>query len=375
MKVHIAGSAARDCELDLLDAAHAFVKAFTDEIVAVGGGLVLGVGAEPRGDHGRPCIFDWSSIERVAALPDPAPNWPSSQLERFVVVSTQSGLERVPDDRRELWQRFQRRLDVGVTITPPGWRLAAIVRERQVQRGDVLVVVGGGAGVEHLAQSYVSEGKPVIPIAADMGAYSRDGSGGSGFLHAKAISEPESFFQLAPGSGSPAGRLLSLKLDSNSDSSALPKDVARLVSDLRLPNAFYVRLLESSDPEFDDVEEFFRTVVDTVVRNKGFTPDEMGSRTPTTAFMNLDIFRSIHFAGLVIADLTGLRQNCTMELGYALARKRRVIICAKEGTRLPFDPDKLPTYFWSKTTNADDDRIASFERWFDQYLALPPLIE
>jgi hypothetical protein len=89
--------------------------------------------------------------------------------------------------------------------------------------------------------------------------------------------------------------------------------------------------------------------------------------------MNLDIFRSIYHAGAVIVDLTGLRQNCFMELGYALARRRRVIICAKSGTRLPFDSDKLPTHFWNDASFEHDLRIARFGKWFDQYFEMPSL--
>jgi len=369
LKVHIAGSAAVDCDR----AAHALVATLTDGIISAGGGLVLGVGGEPYGEAKVPCIFDWTCLERIAAQPDPAPNWFSLRPERFIAVSTQSGLDSIPDNRRELWRRLQHRSDVGLKIAPPGWRMAGIIRERQVQHGDILVVLGGGAGVEHLAQSYAADGKPVIPIAADIGAHRQDGSGGSRFLHGKALSDPDSFFRISSGTGSSAGRLSSLRLNSFSDTSAIAKDMVRLLTDLQPPKAFYVRLLDGSDPEFGDVEDFFRSVVDPVVQEKGFASDEIGARTPTTAFMNLDIFRSIYHAGAVIVDLTGLRQNCFMELGYALARRRRVIICAKSGTRLPFDSDKLPTHFWNDASFEHDLRIARFGKWFDQYLEMPSL--
>ncbi len=375
LKVHIAGSAAVACDRDSLKAAHALVAALTDGIISAGGGMVLGVGGEPYGEVGEPCIFDWTCLERIAAQPDPAPNWFSLRPERFVAVSTQSGLDDIPGNRRELWERIQSRSDCEIKIAPPGWRMAGIIRERQVQHGDILVVLGGGAGVEHLAQSYAADGKPVIPIAADIGANRQDGSGGSRFLHGKALSDPDSFFRISSGTGSSAGRLSSLKLDPLSDTSATAADLIRLLGDLQHPKAFYVRLLDDSDSELGDVEDFFRSVVDPVVQGRGFAPDEMGTRTPTTAFMNLDIFKSIHYASVVIVDLTGLRVNCFMELGYALARRRRVIICAKTGSRLPFDSDKLPTHFWNDPSIVDHDRIAKFGKWFDRYIELPPLVD
>jgi hypothetical protein len=374
LRVHITGSAARNCAGDLLRSAHSFIAPLADEIISRGGGLILGAGGEPRGKAGEPCIFDWTALAAITSTPDPAPDWPPLRSQRFIVVSTQSGLERIPVAHRDVWERFCIRSDVDVDVAPPGWRMAGIIRDRQVRRGDILVALGGGAGVENLAQSYVAEGKPVIPISTDLGSYSEDGSGGSRMLHVQAVSNPNSFFRLKKGSGSPSGRLLSLKLETKTSARALASDVVRLLSDLQPPTAFYVRLLDTSHADFPDVEEFFRNVVDPVVTKKGYCPDEIGGRPPKAAFINVDIFRSLHVAGLVVVDLTGVRPNCTMELGYALARQKRVIITAREGISLPFDPDKLPTHLW-RTGMSTSDRIASFDRWFDRYYELPPLLE
>ncbi len=150
--------------------------------------------------------------------------------------------------------------------------------------------------------------------------------------------------------------------------------VVDLLTDLRSPTAFYVRLLDTNHSDHSEVEEFFRQVVDCVVSDKGYTPDEMGGRPPAAAFMNVDIFRSLHRAGAVIVDLTGVRPNCMMELGYALGRQKRVIITAREGTSLPFDPDKLPTHLWKPGVEVKD-RIALFDQWFDRYYELPPIID
>jgi hypothetical protein len=82
-----------------------------------------------------------------------------------------------------------------------------------------------------------------------------------------------------------------------------------------------------------------------------------------------EIFNVLDRASLVVADLTGMRTNCLMELGYALGRRRRFVISAHEGTHLGFDHDKLPTYFWcewerprrtSTTTGAAGTPASSF---------------
>ena len=93
---------------------------------------------------------------------------------------------------------------------------------------------------------------------------------------------------------------------------------------------------------------------------------------PRAPFMNVEIFEAIHRAGLVVVDLSDVRPNCMMELGYALARRRSVIISALRGTRLPFDQDKLPTYFWDESEG--DQRIDDYRDWFQRHIDMPQLV-
>ena len=65
------------------------------------------------------------------------------------------------------------------------------------------------------------------------------------------------------------------------------------------------------------------------------------------AFLNVEIFARLHYSELVIVDITGLRPNCFIELGYALGREIPVIVTAQAGTHLPFDQGAIPTYFWA----------------------------
>ncbi|HEY8791316.1 MAG TPA: hypothetical protein VIL96_00345 [Gaiellaceae bacterium] len=374
LRVHITGSAAKDCDPALLRAAHGYVRALAAEIIARGGGFVLGLGPEPLGVNGEPCIFDWTELEAVVAAPDPAPHWPALRPDRFLAVASQRGLEKIPDSRRDVWAKCRARSDFNLEVAPPGWRMAGIIRERQVLRGDVLLVLGGGAGAEHLAELYREEGKPVVPIYAELGALNNDGNGGSRFLHERALADVEKFLRLRDGSGGAAARLTELRLTVTTDTDGLARNTAALLDDLRRRPAFFVRLLATDHPEFDAVERFFRDVVDVVVADRGFTPREMGRGRPETAFMNVEIFEGLHRAGLVVVDLTGVRPNCMMELGYALARNRRVVISAKEGTKLAFDQDKLATYFW-EDSGPPSQRIKAYREWFDRYSELPPVVE
>jgi hypothetical protein len=153
-RVHLTGSAAATCDAALLTRAHAFVSSLATGLAARGAGLVLGGGGEPLSESGLPATFDWTALASVAALPDPAEGWPPRRPRRFVGVASQRGLDRIPAGRHELWEGCCARSDFELVTTPPGWRMAGIIRERQLSHGDILVVLGGGAGVEHLAELY-----------------------------------------------------------------------------------------------------------------------------------------------------------------------------------------------------------------------------
>ena len=251
--------------------------------------------------------------------------------------------------------------------------MGGVIREKQALKGDVLVAIGGGAGVEQLAKIYLDEGKSVIPLQCDLGAIVGDGNGGSSYLHGLALSETSSFFELRDGAGSSTGRLSTLRIAADCEPSAVAEATRSLIVDLSPPRAFYVRLLREDMDEFEPVESFFRGAVDPVVIESGFTPYEVGRHRSQSAFMNVEIFEGLHRAALVVADLTGVRPNCTMELGYALARRRRVVVTAMHGTLLPFDSDKLPTHFWNPEQPEEGLRTA-FQAWLEQHIDMPPLV-
>ena len=373
-RVHIAGSASMEADGKLLARAHEMVGEAVRLIIEAGGGLVAGTGDEPMGKSGQCCIFDWTILEALAGAPDPAPNWPGSPKGRFRVVASQRALEKIPDWRREVWTRIRQRRDFELETTPPGWRMGGTLRALQARRGDILVGLSGGAGSEQLAELYLEDGKPAVPIRCDLGAIVDDGKGGSNYLHDRALNEVDTFFSLRDGVGGAAARLSALRLDRASDPYALAAALVKLLEDLQPPLAFYARVMDRESDPFEAVEHFFRDVVDRVVVEKGFTPHEVGRDPPRAAFMNVEIFEALHRAGLVVVDLTGVRPNCTMELGYALGRRRRVIISAKKGTQLPFDPDKLPTYFWEETATPED-RVNGYLDWFERHIDMPPIVE
>ena len=285
VRVHIAGSAALNADSALLAAAHEFVSALASRLINSGSGLVIGFGDEPLGEEGLPSTFDWTVLEVIAESPCPGPQWPSDQPGRFRAIGSQRALSRIPETRRALWASCLKRTDFEVELSPPGWRMGGVIRATQVRRGDVLVPISGGAGVEQLAELYQDEGKSVVPIRCNLGAISNDGNGGASYLHGLALSEAGSFFQLRDGAGSAIGRLASLSVELDNEPNTVAEAVESLISDLRPPLAFYVRLLASSLNEFEPVEEFFRQVVDPVMTTKGLTPYEVGRDRPIAAFL------------------------------------------------------------------------------------------
>ena len=373
VRVHIAGSAAVDTDGALLSAVHATVRALTRKLIDEGLGLVVGIGGERKGDSGVPCTFDWTVIETIAQAPDPAAGWMLGTEPRFFVVGSLAGFERVPPERRDIWAQCSSRSDVDLVASPPGWRMGGIIRQNQATRADILVAVGGGAGVEHLAQIYVEEGKRVIPISCAMKGLSGDGTGGSQRMHEIALgSEGVEFFRLRDGAGGAAARLGALSIDATCDTDAIASRISELVHDLRPSIAFYVRLLAEDHDRYPAVERFFRRTIDPTVETLGFSPHEVGRGDPLAAFLNVEIFEGIHRAGLVVVDLTGNRPNCLMELGYALARERRLVLSAERGTELPFDSDKLRVFFWDDVPTADEQQ--DYFDWAARFMTIPRIV-
>ena len=280
LRIHIAGSAAVDSDRGLLLAAHNVIRDLVGKLLDAGAGLVTSISSEPLGEEDLPLIFDWTVLEILANTEDPAPSWPGRRSGRFRVVGSQRGLENIPDRRKEIWGLCTARSDFEIETLPPGWRMGGVLRAQQVLHGDVLVVLGGGAGVEHLAELYLDEGKRVIPVRCDLGAITNDGNGGSSYLHDRALHDVDSFFSLADGTGGAAARLSNLQLESNSNISDVTTTLVSLLQDLRPPLAFYVRLLDRKSTAFKPVDSFFRDVVDQVVINEGFEPYEIGRCAP-----------------------------------------------------------------------------------------------
>lgn len=379
-RVQISGSAAFETDQKLTTYAHDLISKIVYTIMAEGGGLVLGAGKEPRpaSDNGIPpsIVFDWTALETAYNYTlDNEYIWPMSYGQPIVVVLSEKSEKEIPDGRRELWDSLLSSNLIRVEYIFAGARSGAMLRERQAQHGDVLITFGGGTGVEHLADLYLTRRRPVIPFDLPLRSSRNDGTGGSPRLAQKLREKPERFIKLKNqfrGNENARSSTISTH-DGRADASLIAGNLKELFGMLARPYVFYTRLLNASHEKFQSVESFFRDVVDPVIEEFGYDRIDMQVDDTEHALINVAVFEDVHYASVVIADLTAERPNCYIELGYALGNQTRVIATAEMGTNLPFDVAAVPCYFW-ESLQPLEQRRKSFTDWWRKNVDRPPII-
>ncbi len=380
-RVQIAGSANGKTDPALISYAHEIVSKIVKGVMTAGGGIVIGAGKEPRPDGSAPdapsLLFDWTAVEAaVDCLKKGFQVWPARFGLPIVVASSEKAVSEIPENRRTLFEELLRSGLLHVESIMPGSRAAAFLRQRQAAFGDALVILGGGTGVEHLADLYLSRRKAVVPFDLALGASRDDGTGGAIRLAKESRSEPTRFFRFGPDFANTEGATLAEIATRNgaTATSDIASRTVSLLAKVARPAAFYVRLLNPGHPKFIVVESFFREVVDSVVDEAGMRRIEIGTYKSDYAFINVGIFESLHFSSLAIVDVTGERPNCFIELGYALGSANRVLVTAEEGTTLPFDQTMIPCHFWRPGDSVADKKKALVEFW-ERNVNRPPIVK
>lgn len=379
-RMHVAGSANATTAPEIVGYGHRVVEQVVRSVLESGGGLVVGVGRELRPDGGGTTapsvLFDWTALQTAAAVVRTgALTWPSAAGSPLVVVASEKSESEIPEDRRGLWKELLQSGAMRTEWILPGSRAAALIRQRQAEFGDILFTLGGGTGVEHLAELYLGRRRSVIPLDLPLGASRCDGTGGSERLAAQARAEPQRFLRIGTGLESEATAHLTAIRTRNGQEPAIEiaDGVVGLIGTLALPDVFYVRLLNHDHGRFAAVESFFRHVADPVVFDMGLERVEMGTDKTEHAFVNVGIFESLHFASVAIVDVTGCRPNCFIELGYALGRGTRVLVTAEAGTPLPFDQSAIPTHFW-KDGFDNSGRRKELKLFWQRNIDRPPIV-
>src|SRR6185437_5855503 len=134
-----------------------------------------------------------------------------------------------------------------------------------------------------------------------------------------------------------------------------------LLEALEHPHAFVVRLMNPRHSDYPDVETFFNEVVRPIMENElGYKLVVVdGAQEFEYARMDQEIFEKLHRSSFVLADITGARPNCFIELGYALGRRLPTMLTVKEGSAHPFDIYSVAGLHW-KTTGALEERKEAF---------------
>ncbi|MGH8580192.1 MAG: hypothetical protein ACREVK_08765 [Gammaproteobacteria bacterium] len=375
-RVHVAGSISPQTSSGLATYAHDVVRRVVRGVLEAGGGIVVGPGKEPKLEGGPAQLFDWTVLEVAAqSIRQGICQRPAGKDCPIVAVVSEKGESEIPYARRALWSELLESGTVEVRRIMPGARSAAMIRNQQVGYGDVLFILGGGTGVEHLAEEYRRACKPVIPLDLALGASREDGTGGSERLARESRANPMAFIRLRKDeAGREGAKLARIATDGGrAEARVVAEGVLDIIANLAPPTVFYVRLLNQEHDAYERVERFFRNVVDPLVAEVGLNRVDLSRDEMESGFINTEIFRRLHHCTVAVVDVTAERSNCFIELGYALGRPLRVICTAERGTKLPFDQSAVPCYFW-QDDEPDEKKTAALRAFWEQYINRAPIV-
>lgn len=362
-RIHISGSVVNDLTIAPtadVEAARELIAMLVKELVKRGANFVIPVDAEPlRKVDGMPVCFDWLVWKTVR---DNLIHRPQNAPGPFVVaVQHHKTEEQIPEGNLDLWDELRASQLVKIE-SAAYWNMNSKRMEAQARFGDVLIALGGDEGVLYLANLYHDAGKPIVPLNLPLCAETK----GTRRLYAFGLASAQTrrLFQIADDGDAHdwLNRIGFPKRQGNSDRVMALID---LLESLERPKAFAVRLLNPDHEDYASVQDFFDVVAKPVLEDElGFRLIVIdGRQTYDHARIDQEIFAKLHRSSVVIADITGTRPNCFLELGYALGRGLPTMVTARQGASLPFDITTFAGHHWKPTGSADDRRRAFKEHW------------
>lgn len=371
-RIHIAGSISKDPSVatpEDVAAARELVAGLVRALMKLGATFVVPVDAEPAREDGQSICFDWLVWQTIRASittrPADAPN------PLAVAVQHHKNEDQIPKDFEALWDELRNSPRVRME-SAARWNMNSKRMEAQARYGDLLIALGGTEGVRFLADLYHAAGKPVIPLNLPL----TPDTEGSRRLYSfgEASANSRKLFQIADG-GDSHDWINRVRFPARQP---VPDRVAvliELLENLERPRAFAVRLLDPANTEYAAVQDFFDVVVQPVIEGElsySLTVID-GRQAYDHARIDEEIFAKLHRASVVVADITGSRPNCFLELGYALGRGIPTIVTARSGSDTPFDITTLAGLHW-KTDGSVHERRKAFREHWEAVRNRPPLV-
>jgi hypothetical protein len=352
-RIHLSGSIPQEGDTAEAVRARQFVEQLVKDLLRKGATFVVPVDAEKlRGDE-VPYCFDWLIWKTIRDNLSLRPHGAPTPLA--VAIKHHKNEEQIPDEYAQLWDDFSA-TDFVQIDSAAHWNMNSKRMEVQARHGDILITVGGGEGVLFLANAYHDAGKPVIPVDFPV---STAGSGTHKLCEFAATSPDNArrMFRTCDGNQSFTW-LERITPKKRSDVKQVSEKVVDLLATLERPSAFAVRLLNPELPEYESVQAFFDVVVKPVLEEDyGYQLVVVdGKQAVEESRIDQDIFVKLRRSGLVVADLTGERPNCFLELGYALGRGARTVVTARHGTRTPFDVTTYAAHMWKDSGDVTERR-------------------
>lgn len=371
-RIHITGSIAEDPATATVEEVHRarhLVEALVQELLRKGATFVVPVDAEKLRPDGLPICFDWLVWDTIYKNQHLRPA--GAPVPLVIAVKHHKNEDQIPETFEELWNALRGSALVQIE-SAVHWNMNSKRMEAQALHGDILLALGGGEGVLFLANLYHDAGKPVIPMNFKLGPT----NSGAPRLFEFGLSgkNAQRLFQTEDGT-SPHSWLNRIEMNSRKKVADSVRDLLELLEALIPPKAFAVRLLNPKHVDYNEVQDFFDSVVQPVVEDElGYKLMVVdGNQAYQCARIDEEIFTKLHRSSVVIADITGLRPNCFLELGYAMGRGLPTMVLAKDGTEHPFDIYSLSGHHW-KTTGSAEERRREFRTHWAAIKSRPPLV-
>lgn len=371
-RIHITGSISVDPAIapaEEVARSREIVESLVKELLRKGATFVIPVDAEKLREDGLPICFDWLIWETIQknlhTRPADAPN------PLVIAVKHHKNEDQIPEQFADLWGALRGSAIVQIE-SAAHWNMNSKRMEMQARHGDILLALGGGEGVLFLANLYHDAGKPVIPLNLKLGLAHTGAL--RLFEYGLSGNNAQRLFQ-AEGGTSSHGWLNRIEMPARKSAAEGVRDLLDLLDALVPPKAFVIRLLNPEHADYNDVQDFFDTVVQPVIEGElGYQLTVVdGNQAYEYARIDQEIFAKLHRSRIVLADITGLRANCFLELGYALGRSLPTMLLAKAGTQHPFDIYSLSGHHW-KTTGSAEERRRDFRTHWEAIKSRPPLV-